>query len=177
MSLFGGNKESYKDKKSLVIYFSRADENYAVGYISKGNTEVIAEYIRDITGADLFKIEGVQGYSADYNTCIEEAKQRQARDERPELKAYIDDISQYEVIYIGAPVYWGIMPQEMITQLEKLDFTGKKVRVFTTHEGSGTGSIPSQVKRVCKGANVLDDAIAIRGASVNSAKGKIENWV
>ena len=177
MSLFGGNKESYKDKKSLVIYFSRADENYSVGYITKGNTEVIAEYIRDITGADLFKIEGVQGYSADYNTCIEEAKQRQQRDERPELKAYIDDISQYEVIYIGAPVYWGIMPQEMITQLEKLDFTGKTVRVFTTHEGSGTGSIPSQVKRVCKGANVLDDAIAIRGASVNSAKGKIENWV
>ena len=177
MSLFGGNKESYKDKKSLVIYFSRADENYSVGYITKGNTEVIAEYIRDITGADLFKIEGVQGYSADYNTCIEEAKQRQQRDERPELKAYIDDISEYEVIYIGAPVYWGIMPQEMITQLEKLDFTGKTVRVFTTHEGSGTGSIPSQVKRVCKGANVLDDAIAIRGASVNSAKGKIENWV
>ena len=177
MSLFGGNKESYKDKKSLVIYFSRADENYAVGYISKGNTEVIAEYIRDIAGADLFKIEGVNGYSADYNTCIEEAKQRQQRDERPELKAYIDDISQYEVIYIGAPVYWGIMPQEMITQLEKLDFTGKIVRVFTTHEGSGLGSIPSQIKRVCKGANVLDDAIAIRGASVNSSKGKIENWV
>ena len=177
MSLFGGKKESYKDKKSLVIYFSRADENYSVGYITKGNTEVIAEYIRDITGANLFKIEGVEGYSADYNTCIEEAKQRQARDERPELKAYIDDISQYEVIYIGAPVYWGIMPQEMITQLEKLDFTGKTVRVFTTHEGSGLGSIPSQVKKVCKGANVLEDSIAIRGGSVNSAKGKIENWV
>ena len=177
MGLFGGKKESYKDKKSLVIYFSRADENYAVGYISKGNTEVIAEYIRDITGADLFKIEGIEGYSADYNTCIEEAKQRQARDERPELKAYIDDISQYEVIYIGAPVYWGIMPQEMITLLEKLDFTGKTVRVFTTHEGSGLGSIPSQVKRVCKGANVLDDGLAIRGGSVNSSKGKVENWV
>ena len=96
MSLFGGNKESYKDKKSLVIYFSRADENYSVGYIDKGNTEVIAEYIRDITGADLFKIEGVEGYSADYNTCIEEAKRRQERDERPELKAYLEDISEYE---------------------------------------------------------------------------------
>ena len=67
MGLFGEKKEGYKDKKSLVIYFSRADENYSVGYITKGNTEVIAEYIRDITGADLFKIEGVEGYSADYN--------------------------------------------------------------------------------------------------------------
>lgn len=108
MSLFG-------NKKSLVIYFSRADENYAVGYIEKDNTEIVAEYIRDIIGADLFKIEGVKGYSADYQTCIEEAKERQEKNERPELKKYIEDISQYEVIYIGAPVYWGIMPQEMIT--------------------------------------------------------------
>ena len=98
MSLFGNNKENYKDKKSLVIYFSRADENYAVGYIEKGNTEIIAEYIKDIIGADLFKIEGVQGYLADYQTYIEEAKERQQRDERPELKEYIEDISKYEVI-------------------------------------------------------------------------------
>lgn len=177
MSLFGNEKESYKDKKSLVIYFSRADENYGVGYIEKGNTEVIAEYIKDIINADLFKVEGIQGYSADYQTCIEEAKIRQQKNERPELKEYISDISKYDVIYIGAPVYWGIMPQEMITLLEKLDFTGKIVRVFTTHEGSGLGSIPEQVKKVCKGATVLADSIAIRGTTVKSARNKIENWL
>ena len=98
MGLFGNKKEDYKNKKSLVIYFSRADENYAVGYIEKGNTEIIAEYIRDIIGADLFKVEGIKGYSANYQKCIEEAKERQQRNERPELKNYIDDISQYEVI-------------------------------------------------------------------------------
>lgn len=177
MSLFGNKKENYKNKKSLVIYFSRADENYAVGYIEKGNTEIIAEYIRDIVGADLFKVEGIKGYSANYQKCIEEAKERQQKNERPELKQYLEDISQYEVIYIGAPVYWGIMPQEMITELEKLDFTDKIVRVFTTHEGSGLGSIPAQVKKVCKGANVLDDGIAIRGSAVKQSKEKIENWL
>lgn len=79
MGLFGGNKEKYKDKKSIVIYFSRADENYfggAMKYIEKGNTEVIAEYIRDITGADMFKVEPLEPYSADYMQCIEEAKVR-----------------------------------------------------------------------------------------------------
>ena len=177
MGLFGGNKENYKNKKSLVIYFSRADENYAVGYINKGNTEVIAEYIRDIIGSDLFKVEGVEGYSADYNTCIEEAKQRQARNERPELKAYLDDISEYEVIYIGSPIYWGTMPQEMFTQLERLDFTGKIVRVFTTHEGSGLANVPSDVKKICRGAEVLNDAIAIRGADCKNARSKVENWI
>ena len=65
----------------------------------------------------------------------------------------------------------------MITQLEKLDFTGKIIRIFTTHEGSGLGSIPSQIKKVCKGATVLDDGIAIRGASVKDSKDKIEKWL
>ena len=64
-----------KNKKSLVIYFSRADENYAVGYIDKGNTEYIAEFVRDITNADLFKVEPLIPYSKEYNKCIEEAKQ------------------------------------------------------------------------------------------------------
>ena len=66
--------KTYKDKKSLVIYFSRADENYNLGYVDKGNTEYIAEYVRDFTGADLFKVEPEVPYPTDYNTCIEEAK-------------------------------------------------------------------------------------------------------
>ena len=103
MSLFGENKESHKDKKSLIIYFSRADENYAVGYIDKGNTEYIAEFVRDITGADLFKVEPAVPYSKDYNTCIQEAKQRV---ENAPIKEQIKDISEYEVIYIMTPIYW-----------------------------------------------------------------------
>ncbi len=76
MSLFDENKKSYKDKKSLIIYFSRADENYAVGYIDKGNTEILAEYIQEFTNADMFKVEPLVPYSKDYRTCIEEAKHR-----------------------------------------------------------------------------------------------------
>ena len=170
------NKENYKDKKSLVLYFSRADENYAVGYIEKGNTEVIAEYIQELTGADMFKIERKVPYSANYNTCIEEAKIEQQNDERPEITNTLESINEYEVIYIGAPVYWGIMPQPMITQLEKLNWEGKIVRPFTTHEGSGLGSIPSQIKKVCVGADVKD-GLAIRGGAVQSSKGKVERWI
>ena len=80
--------------KSLVIYFSRVDENYFGGqmkYITKGNTEVVAEYIKDITGADLFKVERKKDYAKDYRTCIEEAKVEQRNNELPELKNYLDD--------------------------------------------------------------------------------------
>lgn len=163
--------------KSIVIYFSRADENYAVGYIDKGNTEVIAEYIKDITGADLFKVERNVPYARDYQTCIEEAKVEQRNNERPLLKEYLNDISEYDVIYIGSPIYWGTMPQPMFTQLERLNFEGKTVRVFTTHEGSGLANVLNDVKKICKGANVLDDAIAIKGSLVRNSKDKVESWI
>ena len=174
MSLFGGKKESYKDKKSLVIYFSRADENYAVGYIDKENTEYIAEYVAEFTNADLFKVEPAVPYSKDYRTCIEEAKHRVGN---APIKKNIGDISVYEVIYIMSPIYWGTYAPEMETVLKNLDFTGKTIRIVTTHEGSGLASVPRDVKRICKGANVLDDCIAIRGADCKNARSKVENWV
>ena len=174
MGLFGKNVE----KKSLIIYFSRADENYFGGsmkYIEKGNTEVIAEYIKEFTNGDLFKVEPLTPYSANYMECIEEAKVR-TREKNAPIKEKVPDISSYEVLYIGAPVYRGGMPQEMFTALEGLDYTGKIIRPFVTHEGSGLSSIPSQLKEICVGGTV-EDGIAITGSTVNSAKGKIENWI
>ena len=165
--------------KALVIYFSRADENYFGGsmrYIQKGNTEVIAEYIKDICGADLFKVERKVPYSKDYMTCIKEAQVEQRTNERPELVKYINDISNYDVIFIGAPIYWGTMPQPMFTLLEKLDFNNKIVMPFTTHEGSGLANVVTDIKKIAKGANIKA-GLAIVGSSVNTAKGKVEQWI
>ncbi len=163
-----------RDKKSLIIYFSRADENYAVGYIDKGNTEVLAEYIRDYIGCDMFKVEPLVPYAKDYKTCIEEAKERIGT---APIKNKITDISSYEVIYIMTPIYWGTYAPEMETALKNLDFTGKIVRIVTTHEGSGLANVPSDIKRICSGATVLDDAIAIKGSQAKDAKTVIENWI
>lgn len=167
--------ENYKDRKSIVIYFSRTDENYSVGFIDKGNTEVTAEYISEITNADMFKVEPKIPYSKDYNTCIEEAKERQANHNAP-IIGEIPDLAEYEVIYIGAPVYWEDMPEELVTALKTKDFSGKTIRPFTTHEGSGLGNIPNQIKRVCNGAKVAE-GLAIRGTSVTTTKNKVEDWI
>ena len=163
-----------KDKKSLIICFSRADENYAVGFIEKGNTEIVAEYVRDITNADMFKVEPLVPYAKDYQTCIEEAKERVGN---APIKESLNDISNYEVIYIMSPIYWGTYAPEVETAIKDLDFTGKTIRVITTHEGSGLGNVVSDVKRICTGATVLDDALAIRGSSVKTAKSRVEEWV
>lgn len=122
--------------KSLIIYFSRADENYFGGemrYIDKGNTEVVAEYIKDIVGADTIKVEPSIPYSKEYMECINEAKDR-TREHNAPIKEKINDISGYDVIYIGSPIYWGGMPEEMFTALKELDFNGKIIRPFVTHE-------------------------------------------
>ena len=167
-----------KDKKSLIIYFSRADENYFGGemrYVDKGNTEVIAEYIKDITGADMFKVEPLNPYPVNYMECIEEAKVR-TREHHAPIKENVPDISSYEVIYVGSPIYWGGMPEELFTALKGLDYSGKIIRPFTTHEGSGLSGVPRQLKEICVGANVFD-GLAITGSEVNNSKEKVENWI
>ena len=163
-----------KDKKSLIIYFSRADENYSVGYINKGNTEIVAEYVKEFTNADMFKVEPLVPYAKDYQTCIKEAKERIGN---APIKEYLNDISKYEVIYIMSPIYWGTYAPEMETALKDLDFTGKIVRIITTHEGSGLANILNDVKRICNGATVLDNALAIQGSKVKESKSLVEDWI
>lgn len=159
--------------KALIICFSRADENYAVGYIDKGNTEIVVEYVREMTGADMFKVEPAVPYSADYNTCIKEAKERVGN---APVKENPSDISAYDTVFIMSPIYWGTYAPEVETALEGLDFTGT-VRVISTHEGSGLGSMVSDVKKMCKGANVDTKGLAVRGSSAKSSKATVEKWL
>lgn len=125
--------------KSLVIYYSRKGNNYVNGSIrnlKKGNTEIVAEFIADAVGADLFEVETVRTYNEDYMVCIEEAKEDMRENARPELKKYLDSIEQYDNIVVAGPCWWGTYPYAIFTQLEKLDFSGKKVFPVMTHEGS-----------------------------------------
>ena len=167
-----------KDKKSIIIYFSRADENYFGGemkYINKGNTEIIAEYIKDIVGADIFKVEPLIPYSANYMEWIEEAKERIKNHNAP-IKKVLPDISNYEVIYIGSPIYWGGMPEELFTALKGLDFSGKIIKPFTTHEGSRLSGVPRQLNEICIGAEVKP-GLAIVGSQVSKAKSTVDEWL
>ena len=160
--------------KSLIIYFSRADENYAVGYIDKGNTEIVAEYVQELTGADMFKIEPAVPYSKDYNTCIQEAKQRIGN---APIKEKLTDISAYDTVYVMSPIYWGTYAPEMETALAGLDFAGKTVRVISTHEGSGLANMVSDVKQMCVGADVQKNGLAIKGSQAKDSKQKVADWL
>ncbi len=160
--------------KSLIIDFSRADENYAVGYIDKGNTEIVAEFVQELTGADMFKVEPAVPYAKDYKTCIEEAKQRIGN---APIKEKVGDISEYDTVFVLSPIYWGTYAPEVETALEGLDFSGKNVRIICTHEGSGLSGMPVDVKRMCKGADVDLKGLAIKGSQAKEAKDKVRAWL
>lgn len=121
------------------------------------------------------KVERKVPCAKDYQTCCDEVKEEQINNERPELVNYLESIDDYDVIYIGSPIYWGTMPQPMFTQLEKLNSEGKIVKPFTTHEGSGLGNVVSDLKKICVGADIKD-ALAIKGTNVKNLKEIVEEW-
>ena len=163
----------------LIAFYSRADENYVNGQIKTletGNTEIAAGMIADMIGADLFKIEQKVPYAKDYNECIAQAQEDQRSDARPELTSYPDSIDGYDVIYLGYPNYWSTMPMAVFTFLEHFDFSGKIIKPFCTHEGSGMGRSMEDIRKLCPDADVRE-GLAIHGAGVDRAKNDIENWL
>lgn len=164
--------------KNLILYYSRKSENYFNGCIKsieKGNTEIAAEFIQKAVGGDLFEIDTVKPYNEDYYICIEEAKAELNSNARPELKNYIDSIDEYDNIFVCGPCWWGTFPCAVFTQLEKLDFTGKKVMAVMTHEGSGLGSSENNLRKICTGAS-FGKGIAVHGAETLNSEKKIADW-
>lgn len=165
--------------KKLIAFYSRADENYVSGMLRNltvGNTEVAAGILQELTDADLFKIEQVQPYAKGYNQCIAQAQEDQKRDARPELKAYPESIDAYDTIYLGFPNYWSTMPMAVFTFLEHFDFSGKIIKPFCTHEGSGMGRSEKDIKRLCPNVKV-EKGLAIYGSSVSRSRKDFEKWI
>ena len=164
--------------KNLIIYYSRKGENYVNGSIkslAKGNTEIVAEFIQKAVGGDLFEIDTVKTYAADYNACIEDAKAELKSKARPELKRYLDSIAQYDNIFVCGPCWWGTYPMAIFTQLEKLDWSNKKVMALMTHEGSGLGSCERDLKNICKGAS-FGKGLAVHGADASGSEHTVAAW-
>ena len=140
-------------KKILVAYFSRTGEQYGVGFITKGNTEIIAEIIAAKTGADLFEIKPAEDkYPAGYAELTKYSKKEMQNNERPEIAGDVKNFADYGTIFIGYPVWWGDKPMPVYTFIEKHDFNGKTIVPFATHEGSGFCGTQGMAKT---GAKVL----------------------
>ncbi len=164
---------------ALIAFYSRAGENYFGGAyrrISVGNTERAAEMLADLTGGELYKIEQVEPYSDNYQQCIAEAQQDLRAKARPEVLDLPDDLDTYDEIYLGYPNYWGTMPMAVYTFLEHYDFTGKTIRPFCTHEGSGLSRTVQDIQKAAPGAAVTQ-GLAIHGSHIAEAKSAFAQWI
>ena len=163
-------------KKSIVIFFSHAGDNYSVGIIDTGNTKIVADYISEITGADQFEIVTHKYDGMAYTPLIELAKKEAAAGELPPYEGTAPDLSGYDTVFIGGPVWWGTYPQVMFTLFKDINLDGKTVIPFTTHEGSGLASCASDVRKAFPKANVTGE-FSIYGHEVRSGKAKVEKWL
>lgn len=149
----------------LSAYFSRADENYTsdgIKNLSVGNTEVVANIIHDLTGADLFKIEPVKSYPKDYHETTHLAQIELNNNARPAIKNKLTNTEEYDIIYLGYPNWWGTMSMIVLTFLESINLTGKIIKPFCTHEGSGMGNSESNLKSYFPDA-IIKKGLPIRG--------------
>ena len=162
--------------KSIVIFFSHAGDNYSVGNIEVGNTKIVADYISEITGADQFEIVTHKYDGRAYNPLIKLAQQEADNGELPPYEGAAPDLTQYDTVFIGGPVWWGTYPQVMFTLFRDINLDGKTVIPFTTHEGSGLANCVSDVKAAFPGASVKGQ-FSIYGHEVRTGRAKVEKWI
>ena len=170
-----GQNKNNMNQKVLVVFFSHAGENYSVGNIEVGNTKIVADYISEITGADQFEIIAEKNYDMHYMDLIKVAQDEAKAGELPAYKGDVD-VTPYDIIFIGGPIWWGTYPQVMFTFFKDHDLSGKTVIPFTTHEGSGLASTVRDVKKAWPKATVKD-GFAIYGHEVRSGRAKVEKWL
>lgn len=161
--------------KSLVVYFSHTGENYGVGVITEGNTAILAKMISEKMGADSFEIVPEKAYPKTYNECIDVAKKEQNAKMRPTYTGDID-ISVYETIYIGYPIWWGDLPMVVYTFLEAHDLSGKTIIPFCTHEGSGLSGTDGRIKQLYKNVT-MKKALSMRGTVAQKNRKEAERLV
>lgn len=194
----GNEKEAKSDRKTdnsnknkiLVAYFSRVgntnfDANVDVissASLSKengdlvGNMQVMADMIVKRTGGDKFLIKTVDTYPTDYRDTTNKAQDEKLKNERPALSSHVENINDYDIIFLGYPNWWGTIPMPLYTFLEENNFSGKTIIPFCSHEGSGLGSGVSDIKKLCPDA-VLLNGLAVRGFDVKGSQNKINDWI
>lgn len=184
-------KTNSEGKKSLVVYFSvpetndpnkkmtTEEENSTIVVDGKvlGNTEYAAMLIAENTGAEIYRIEPKTPYTTNHTDLVNQAKEEQNQDVRPEIKNKINNFDEYDIIYVGYPIWWSDMPQIMYTFLEIYDFSGKTVIPFSTHGGSGLAGTISTIKNKLDSANVESNAFTMSRDDMESAPRAIKEWL
>lgn len=173
----------------LIAYFSvpenvdtdGIDANSGASIVVKnkdvlGNMQYMAMTIQEAIGGGLFRIETTEEYPLEHETLVNQAKEEQNEDARPELATHIENVEQYNIIFLGYPNWWGDMPQPLYTFLEEYDFSGKTIIPFNSYGGSGFSNTIEEIKKLQPNATVKDDGLSISRNDVADSEQEITDW-
>lgn len=156
------NESDLEAGNVLIVYFSQT-----------GNTETVANIIHDNVGGDIVKLETTEAYPSDYDELVDYAQQEDAR---PELSTVIENIEQYDTIFLGYPNWWGDMPMAIYTFLDTYDLSGKTIAPFITHGGSGLSGTPENIQEEELNATVTE-GLAIDGDEASDSSEDVVEWL
>ena len=159
------NNNTENTGKVLIVYFSQT-----------GNTETVANFIHEAVGGEIVRLETEQTYPSDYDELVDFAQQEQRENARPALTTRIENIDEYDTIFLGYPNWWGDMPMPIYTFLDEYDLSGKTIAPFITHGGSGLSGTPENIKEEEPNATVTD-GLAISGSSARNSESDVREWL
>lgn len=157
--------EEGKNMKALIVYFSWS-----------GNTEAVAGEIQRATGADMFELIPGTPYTDDYNALLSIAQNERRSGTRPAISGGVDDLSDYDVIFLGYPNWWADMPMIVYTFLDTYDLSGKTIAPFCTSGGSGLSGTLNTIRNMEPQANVLD-GLHVGGSSASNSSAAVTRWL
>ena len=176
----------------LIVYFSRPgntdspediDATTSASLVVKdgtayGNTEYIATLIQQATGGQLSQIVVQEKYPADYDDTVDRAEQEERDNARPELASEVENMDDYEIVFLGFPNWWYDMPMAVYTFLDEYDLSGKTIIPFVTSGGGGFSNTISAIQELEPGATVLADGFKTTHSRVDGVTFEdVEEWV
>lgn len=181
---------SNTQNKILIAYFTWSDNTVvenpdsidvdaetSASVLSPGNAELIANWIAEKTGGDLFSIKTQNKYSSDYDECLNQARKERDNNERPALVERVNNIDDYDVIFLGFPNWWYTCPMAVFTFVESYDLEGKTIIPFCTHGTGGLSRTIRDLKNLLPANCEVLEPIGVYRPEVKNSKSRVLDWL
>ena len=176
--------------KILIAYFTWAentqvenpeevdvDATTSASVLLPGNTAKMAGWIQQKVGGDLFSIVVSEPYSSDYDECLDRAADEKAENARPELVNHVDNMEDYDVVFLGFPNWWYTAPMAIFSFIEEYDFSGKTVVPFCAHGTGGQAGSVTDITAALPDSTEVLEPIGVYRPDIDSAQPVINEWL
>lgn len=183
-------QEEAEGSNILIAYFTWADNTVvedpssvdvdattSASVLAPGNAAKLAAWIQEVVGGDLHSIVVEEPYSSDYDECLDRAAEEKANNARPALTTHVENMADYDIVFLGFPNWWYTLPMPVLTFVEEYDWSGKTVVPFVTH---GTGGLSSTIRDLTAALpedTTILEPIGVYRPEVDTSQGAVQDWL